>query len=404
MITFGIMAMVIVMAAGVGIDFARVNHSYSRLSTAADAAAIAAGKALLDGRNSDADVQRIATEFFNMNFKGGEGYAIIQSFTAKLDRSTNAVEIDIDAEVPMTLTKIAGVQKFDLPIRSVAIFNQQDIELGVQLDLTGSMSGQKIADLRVASADLVDILLPDAGTPNRVRIALAPYASGVNAGPYAGLISNNTSVADNCIYDRNGLLFDTDEAPTPMSFFKGRPLVAGSRSCPPNPIVPLTSDKALLKSEISRFAVTTTTAGHLGSTFAWATISPKWSAIWPAASRPAPYGDGKTVKAAILMTDGEYNTVDGNCDLDARGNANCGLRGPRFRKSNDDAKALCANMKREGVVVYTVIFQSRDPAAIDTLGTCATSADKFFRAENGDELRAAFANIAQNINNLRLSK
>ena len=43
---------------------------------------------------------------------------------------------------------------------------QHDIELAMALDVTGSMSGSKIADLRTAATDLVDILLPAGGTPN----------------------------------------------------------------------------------------------------------------------------------------------------------------------------------------------------------------------------------------------
>ncbi len=388
--TFGVMFFVITMCAGVAVDYGRIRHSETRLSFAADAAALAAGKALLDGRNSDADVQDIATKIFQANFKETDGYAHVQSFTAKLDRGTNSVEIDIQAEVPMTITKIAGFERVSLPVSSVATFDQKDIELGLQLDLTGSMAGRKIRDLRDATSDLIDIMLPDAGTPNKVRLALAPYASGVNLGAYARAVTNNRQGVDNCVYDRPGANADRDTTPSINNYFQGRQDLPGALACPGSRLVPLSSDKVMLKDEVRRFRDGGFTAGQMGTMFAWATISPEWSGIWPSESAPAPYRDGKTIKAAILMTDGEYNTFNG-----ASGNTNA---------ANPHARAMCANMKAEGVVVYTVGFMINLPEALNTLGQCASSSDKFFRAEDGAALREPFANIANQLNNLRLAK
>ena len=397
--TFAVMFFFLAMTMGAAVDAARMYHSQSRLGSAADSAAIAAAKALLDGRNTDADVQRIATEYFYANLKEDQGYAKIHSFTAKLDRTKNAVEIDVQADVPMTITKIAGFETVSLPVSSVAIFDQKDIELGLQLDLTGSMGGRKIADLRDATTDLVDILLPDAGTPNKVRIALAPYASGVNAGPFAGTITNGRSGADNCVYDRLGSSADTDDAPGLGSFFRAKSDIVGEQNCPGESLVPLSSDKRMLKRTVAAYRTSSTTAGHLGTNFAWASISPKWSGVWPALSQPAAYNDGKTIKAVILMTDGEYNTFDGQCDA-----SGCNAYGPRGVKSNQHARTMCDNIKGEGVVVYTVGFMITHPEAIRTLGHCASSVQHYYKAENGDELRQAFASIANQLNNLRLSK
>ena len=397
--TFAIMFFMISLTMGAAVDAARMYHSQSRLGSAADTAAVAAAKALLDGRNSDADVERIATEYFYANLKENEGYAKIHSFTTKLDRTKNSVEIDISADVPMTITKIAGFETVSLPVSSVAIFDQKDIELGLQLDLTGSMGGRKIADLRDATTDLVDILLPDAGTPNKVRIALAPYASGVNAGTYAAALTNGRNGADNCVYDRLGASADTDNAPDVGAYFRAKSDIVGEQNCPGESLVPLSSDKNLLKSTVAAYRTSTTTAGHLGTNFAWASISPKWSGIWPVASKPAAYNDGKTIKAVILMTDGEYNTFDGQCDA-----GGCTSYGPRGVKSNTHARAMCDNIKGEGVVVYTVGFMISHPEAIRTLGHCASSVQHYYKAENGDELRQAFASIAIQLNNLRLSK
>ena len=52
-----------------------------------------------------------------------------------------------------------------------------------------------------------------------------------------------------------------------------------------------------------------TTAGQLGTAFAWYMLSPNWADIWPADSKPAAYGTAKLRKIAVLMTDGAYNTL-----------------------------------------------------------------------------------------------
>lgn len=397
---FGIAFFVFFFAAGMAIDYGRVVHYKSRIAAAVDSAALAAGKGLLDGRLSDADVIAMAQEYFNSNVDaGGDNFGDVTSLDIQVDRDSGSVSIDVIGEVPMTFTRIAGYTKINVPVSTAAKFEQKDIELGMQLDLTGSMSGSKIADLREATRDLVDILLPDGGTPNKVRIGYAPFASGINLGPYAGLVTNGRNGPSNCVYDRVGAAADSDDIPAAGAYWKGRLDVPTAQNCPGIPLLPLTDDKDTLKSVASSFVTSTTTAGQIGTNWAWNLISPKWATIWPMESVPAAYKDGKTVKAVVLMTDGEYNTFDGRCD-----SGGCTPYGTRGRQSNEHAKELCENMKREDVIVFTVGFMLNHPAATETLGECATSPQHYFNAENGEQLRTAFAAIATQLNNLRLTK
>ena len=45
-------------------------------------------------------------------------------------------------------------------------------------------------------------------------------------------------------------------------------------------IVPLTSDRDKLKDAIDEFKASGTTAGQLGTAFAWYLLSPNWSDVW----------------------------------------------------------------------------------------------------------------------------
>lgn len=386
-VIFSLIVLVLVFAAGMGIDFARVVHTKSRLAAAVDAAAIAAGRALIEGRLSDSEVIARAERYVNENIKGSGGllFGTVEALDVRIDRDANRVQIDVTADVPMTLTAVSGLKSVDLPVGTVASFDQKDVELAMALDITGSMAGSKIEDLKLAAASLVDILLPDGGTPNKVRIGLAPYAGSVNAGSYAGRATNGRST-NGCVHERGGSEAFTDARPgtgTYLGFKKGMP-------CPSAKLRPMTNEKEVLKGDIKTYVASGMTAGHLGAAWAWYLVSPQWSTFWPSESAPA-QKDAKTDKIVILMTDGEFNTQY----VDANGS------------SATQARQLCANMKGTDpldpdVIVYSVAFMS-PPSAEALLRECATSGEHFFVASNGSALRGAFEQIARSINNLRLT-
>jgi von Willebrand factor type A domain len=265
--------------------------------------------------------------------------------------------------------------------------------------VTGSMDqsikGQKKIDsLKVASANLLDILLPVGGTgTTKVRVGLAPFAAGVNAGSFASSVTSGP-VPGNCVYERRTNFADTtDAAPIGADSLKTlNDLGKGAQPCPGAKVAALTDDKASLKTAIRALSPSGSTAGHLGSSWAWYVLSPNWSSVWPAASKPGAYNDGKTLKFAILMTDGIYNTLGGFSGNDAASQAR--------------AKGLCDAMKDKGITIYSVGFIAAGdpPQAADTLKYCASTASSFYQAEDGDQLNTAFANIAKDISRLRLSK
>ena len=389
--TFGVMFMRIVLCMGVAVDYARIHHSYSRITSAADAAAIAAGKGLLDGRLTVADIEQMATEFFYANLRQREGYATIHSFRARVNRAQQSVEVDVEAEVPMTIMKVAGFTKVDIPVTSVAIFDQKDIEVALAVDLTGSMcSGgdrepclhaPKIDALKAATDDLLNILLPDGGTPNKVRVGVAPFSAGVNAGSYARDVTGLSSPPP-CTIEREGIEPEGDQAPSTNNYLKS------GGACPPgSPVIALTSDKTLLSRTVNNYRATGTTAGHLGAQWASYLVSPNCGTIWGSEGRPAAYNDGKTIKAAIFMTDGKNNTFGG-------------INNERLNRPRSDAlfRDVCAEMRSHQVRVYTIGLSTPsdplDTTAINLLRDCAGDLSHAYLGASRDELRQAFSNIA----------
>ena len=404
-IIFALTATVCVTLTGLAVDYGRAMQTNAKISAAADAAALAAAKAMRDAGATASEAQAIAITYFQENMKGSSGSAAtIGRINVQIDQHKNSVEIDIDASVDTVLGKLAGVNKIAMTKSAVAIYESKDIELGLQLDVTGSMRGQKLQDLKDAVAGhngLIDIMLPSAGTTNKVRIGFAPYASGVNAGDYAMTVSDRRAT-DGCVYERHNLLDQTSDAAalgTVLSLRAKSELSLPPRvspgDCPRDAkVIAMTNDATLLRNTINSWNVSTSTAGHLGTAWAWYLLSPAWSAIWPASAQPTPYNDGKTMKVAVLMTDGIYNTVGGQSDGDY---------GSTAAQSVQIALDTCAAMKAKGITVYTVGFQAPTDAKA-TLTACASDPSKFYDATNGDILRASFRAIANEINNLRLAR
>jgi hypothetical protein len=178
-----------------------------------------------------------------------------------------------------------------------------------------------------------------------------------------------------------------------------RGVVDTRNNCPNGAAVTaLSDDNGALKRAIGGLRSGGSTAGHLGTAWAWYLVSPEWSSVWPVASRPVAYGDKKTIKAVVLMTDGVYNTFGGQCDR------SCSNTSGQARDSQRVAQQLCQNMKDKSVKVYSIGFKLDDPRAENVLRECATSALTFYRAENGDQLLQAFRQIAEDLLRLRLSQ
>ena len=390
---------VLFMIVGLAIDLGRVMHASNKIAASADAAALAAAKAMRDAGVSDAEAHAIAESYFSKNMQGGAAsYADIRGVSVQIDRRTNAVKVDVDAEVKTTFGQVAQVGKIGVPGSATALYDSKDIELGLQLDVTGSMAGRKLADLKDAVAGaggLLDILLPNGGTPNKIRIGLAPYASGVNAGSYAMAVSQNRAT-NGCVYERINSAEQTTEhaANTAVHRLKARSDLTGRGigDCPTDAKVhPLSDERETLRGEVNSWRTSTSTAGHLGTAWAWYLISPEWATVWPSTATPVGYNDGRTLKVAVLMTDGEYNTVGGQ---NTSGN---------ITLSSRYAVETCAAMKAKGIIIYTVGFEAPREAKA-TLTACASDASKFFDAADGDALKRSFRAIANEINTLRLAR
>ncbi len=204
---FGIMLTGLLFLAGMAVDYTRAMNVRSRVSDAADAAALAAGRALMAGGMDSAEIRALALKYFNENVKSVNGAAIVGTPTINVDTRTGGVTIDVNSKVKLTLARIIGKQTLDFPISTAVNFSQKDIEIGMALDITGSMTGRdsngqrKIDGLKQAFESFAMRLMPDnASGLQKVRIGVAPYAHTVNLGSYVDNVT--TRPANSCVTER----------------------------------------------------------------------------------------------------------------------------------------------------------------------------------------------------------
>lgn len=248
--------------------------------------------------------------------------------------------------------------------------------------------------------------------------SLTPYTSGGKSwcaqqgctwyafeNVYDDLVTHRIS---SCVTERTGDNAYTDAAPSTASV--GRNYPSTSNPCLSNTLKPLSSDRAAIKADIDLLSASGSTGGHVGVAWGWYAVSPNFSGLFGASAGGA-YNTAETLKAVVIMTDGEYNS--GYCNgvisadsTNGSGSAslhiNCNApNGHPF----DQTLALCSAMKTAGVIVYTVGFQVVDDArARAVVNDCATNPGNAYLADSGADLREAFSAIGRDITQLRISR
>ncbi len=383
-VIFGLSLIPVMLSAGIAVDYSRISHTRGIVAEALDAAVLMSGQALAEGRTVNRKFRQEFEAFFLANVNGRTNLADmvrIASFDA--NPATGKVSARVNTDVKMAFMGIVGKNAVTITIDSEARFSSKKVELAMMLDVTGSMRSQgKLAALKKAATNAIDILIPASATNSKVRIGLVPYSSSVNMGRSLSRIASNNP-RNKCATERYSNRFNDVSFAT--SKVEGR-----ERRCPGQKVQPLTTNAKRLKSTINSLSASGATAGHLGVAWSYYTLSPNWTRAWPSSPTPASYSDAKVQKIAILMTDGEFNKIYSS-----------------GWNSSQYAISTCADMKRKGILVYSIAFKA-PASARATLRSCATpdagGETYYYSADSSAALSAAFSAIANDIQRLRLSK
>lgn len=485
-VLFALMIVPVFSLMGAAIDYSRAVHLREQLQRISDGATIAGLDVYRQTQNLQAGEARIMA-YINAGLanaglkagKAGEVGAVVVSNT-QINPANSTAMPKLEAKINTIILGMIGIHNLDVAAQTKVtvatshIEGSKALELALVLDVSGSMQGTKVADMKTASKDFLDIVLPENTDITNRKVGLVPFSARVNAGEFAtkatGLaptrevqsgtktvytfsttsfswksksscgdrvqsitdyaslsqtaaeaycVSNfeyNSSTGKyktpdrvsstvpnmvtknlyTCVTERQGAEAYSDAAPStavvgwynPGSGIDSQYSTSGGCKVTANetdasetmPVIKaLTSERETLKSHIDTFHTYGGTAGHLATAWAQYMLSPLWNSVWPADSQVTEYNDTETIKAAVIMTDGEYNSNEAATSASAQ------------------ALEICKTMKDNKIKVYTIGFDmDTNSAAAQLLRQCASPGSYYFPYD-GNALRLVFQEIGTNL-------
>ncbi|MFD1982336.1 pilus assembly protein TadG-related protein [Mesorhizobium newzealandense] len=428
-VLFGLTASVLALAVGFSVNVSQLYNARSSLQGVVDAAVTSTARDLTTGVTREADANKSVQVFLDANSQAGilQANQIVMDRLI-VDRTANTVQADAHVDVALYFPIFSMGDMKRVTASTTALYSDRNIEVAMMLDVTGSMAGQKIKDLKAAASNAVDSFLGNQDpTRPRVRVSIVPYANSVNTGALAASsvfvetnasqrkqAPGNTSAQavsarpDYCATERKGADQYSDAGPGSSMVNRDYLLstfAANSRTaaCPAAGLVPLTANADALKNVIKDFVASGGTAGHIGVQWTWFMLSENWGSVMKASERPARMDQKRVAKYAILMTDGEFNLSYFDASSVDEVYNDAGKEPTRTA-----AKTLCAAMRGKGIEIFTIGFDLKEANAEATLKDCASadsgSIKHFYQAATGAELDNAFQAIARNIETLALTK
>lgn len=434
---------------GAAVDTGRAQLVQSKLSSALDAAGLAAGSNI-----STEDVQGEVEKYFDANFPSDFLGAEVTELIATPSDDNTRINLSAEAEVPVRIMQVMGFDTLTVRATSEITRETKGLEVVIVLDTTGSMddpagSTTKLQAAKDAANDLVDILFGDGDVPDDLYVGIVPFAQAVNIGSsrtswvtgtfnwgptsWGGCVdareTSNRDVTDDppstalfpryywpC--DSNNQWYGTNSNRTNCSTGSGMayktPLSTSTRG--PNlycsqAVTPMTSNETTLHNAINSLSADGNTHVVLGAAWAWRMISPRWRNLWGGEmdtnALPLDYDTPLMNKAVIIMTDGDNtisNSTRGAYWYLSNGKLGTTNSTTAVSRLNSRTETVCTNMKNNGIFVYTIAFGTAISGTAQTmLRNCATNGDYYFYSPTGDDLEDAFHTIGDSLSNLRIS-
>lgn len=448
-IMFAILAVPLLLAVGVSIDFVRAVNERTELQSAADSAVLAAASEYKAGTQETTLAKTINAYLLG---NGVSGAATVGKPKVASDKSELC--IDVLNSVATTFMKIANIESVPVEVRACATLpGVTQLEVALVVDVSSSMIEEnRFTPMQSAVTAFLQAFSSNAAAMEKTKISIVSFSSRVNIGlsntswltSYNGATAIPTRWTDpkgfyksedkldywidgitpyisttknyywmGCIEPRADVevkdegsigTYGTSDAPPSASPFVAMDANpdSGRSFCPP-PITPLTADLSYLKKVVKNLTSEGTTRLDAGVVAGWYTLSPKWKGVWGDKSSPAAYSD-PVHKVMVFMTDGKMNT-----------NYIIKKPGDKFdwlcSKTQSDAcnklatsamLTTCSAMKSAGIEIYTLSYSG--DADVVNIRNCATSPEHFFTA-SPSTIKTVYETIAEAIrgNTVRLT-
>lgn len=403
------------------------------------------------------DALDVINDYLRANLDPGLVDRNLLSVNVTSERSLNKATVIVTANYAIDTVFLGLFGVNNLPV-SVSVGGEQsvrDVEISMVLDISTSMRGNKLTNLKSAANEFIDTVLEE-DVVDYTSINVVPFGGTVHlpsqfdtfvdpseAADHKGCLEldhfNPTSFAfggDDYHYLYTDGSYEEDSSRTNNEKSGSGPYDTKHQSVPHfwkwnsnNPWCPkqstestfLSNDKTALKALISAMELSDGTGMDIGSMIGLLGLDPAWKgAIGGSFSdRPSDF-NGDVLKVLVIMTDGEITQqyrpkIDvpdsSNDDMTRIGKKISELdnrNNQRTRITTNEAKAhfydVCEAARDNNVLVFTIGFQINRGAWSDTaLEACPQSPSQYYYVESLD-ISTAFKSIAASINNLRLTQ
>lgn len=333
---FGMVLFVLmIMIGGIAVDVMRYEQRRTALQQTTDRAVLAAASL-----TQDLDPEAVVNDYFAK----AELADYLRSVTVTEGLNFRNVEADARAGLRNFFMQMVGVPEFEVPAVSAAEQRINNVEIILVLDVSGSMSGSKIVNLRNAAKEFVTTVKAR-DTDNRISIGIVPYNAQVNLPPQLAakftVAHNNGHALVNCL-EMGASAFATRAlsrtTPMPMmawadpnsstdtsnaySSHTGANAVPSSAAtyCLPqaeNFILLPTGDVPTLHAAIDALSARGNTSIVLGMKWGVTLVDPSMRSLYGELiaeghmspdylPRPFDYDDQDAMKIIVVMTDGEH--------------------------------------------------------------------------------------------------
>ncbi|MGP9789935.1 pilus assembly protein TadG-related protein [Roseinatronobacter sp. NSM] len=404
---FGLFAFVIMLlVGGVAVDMMRYEAHRVHMQGTADRAVLAA--AMLRENPANPDPADVVQAYFDAEGLGDHvrGRITVQDSAA----TGRTVSVAPEGNMDTFFLRWSGVNRLNMATPATASegLAEVDIEIVMVLDVSGSMMDVgRMDNLRSAAIDFVEEMLGDSQNGN-VAITFVPYSTEVIMP--AGTLGYFNNLADPLSGSmHNAFCIDfqswdsvTDTINAPM--IRRNCVLSSNTSYLINemPIRPYVRDVTTATNIINALGPNWGTSIDLGvragAMFFDPTLRPVINHLVDSgevdsifANRPHDWDRPATVRAMILMTDGE------NCCFWENDPS---TRKPDVETQDADTVSVCTALKAQNVQIYGVAFEAPEGGA-RLMEACASSPNHYFNS-SGEELIAAFQSIATHVQTFSL--
>lgn len=310
---------------GTAVDLARHENLRSTLQYNLDRAVLAAAS-LKQTADPDVVVQDymskvITNETFTVNVN------------STISVNARSVSATADANLDTWFLSMAGINTMPIKASSAAEERIPNLEISLVLDVSGSMSGTKLTNLKTAAKQFVNTMIGPAD-PDTVAISIVPFNHNVapSLGIFDALAVTETHDYSTCLDFADSAFASVSIDPTVSQTQAVYTSLTGSwqslnhsrRTCyteDSHEILPYQQNITKLENKIDGLSADGWTAAHMGMKWGMALLDPAFQPVVTSlindrattdadkvdsgfAGLPVAYTDNETLKVVVLMGDG----------------------------------------------------------------------------------------------------